>query len=47
MALHTLIRLINQNDKFKNVFREVGILEVLINSLRKFAEKMKEMYGCK
>eukprot|EP00795_Rhopilema_esculentum_P008037 gene8037-13951_t len=45
VALHTLIRLINQNDKFKNVFREVGILEVLINSLREFAEKMKEMYG--
>lgn len=47
VALHTLIRLINQNEIFKDVFREVGLLEVLISSLRKFSDRMKEVYGGK
>ena len=45
VALHTLIRLINQNDTYKDVFREVGLLEVLINAIKEFSDQMKETCG--
>jgi len=45
VALHTLIRLVNQNDNYKEIFREVGLLEVLINALKEFHDQLKEVYG--
>eukprot|EP00794_Sanderia_malayensis_P012330 gene12330-13603_t len=44
VALHTLIRLINQNERYKDVYREVGLLEVLTSSLREFSDSLKEKY---
>ena len=45
VALHTLIRLVNQNDSYKDIFRNVGLLEVLINALKEFHDQLKEVYG--
>ena len=42
MGLCFLIRVVSFDPKYKDVFREVGILEVLTNCLKKYAVVLKE-----
>ena len=43
-ALCFLIRILSYDPKYKDVFREVGVLEVLTNCLKQYAEDLKEKY---
>lgn len=43
-ALCFLIRILSYDPKYKDVFREVGVLEVLTNCLKQYADALKEKY---
>lgn len=43
-ALCFFIRILSYDPKYKNVFREVGVLEVLTNCLKQYADVLKEKY---
>lgn len=43
-ALCFLIRILSYDPKYKDVFREVGVLEVLTNCLKQYADDLKEKY---
>ena len=47
VALSFLIRILCFDPKYKDVFRYVGILEVLTNCLKQYADALKEKYGGK
>ena len=42
LSLNFLLKLISFDAKYKNIFREVGILTMLINALKKYAAELKE-----
>ena len=46
-ALCFLIRILSYDPKYKDVFREVGVLEVLTNCLKQYADALKEKYDGK
>ncbi|KAL1139731.1 hypothetical protein AAG570_006709 [Ranatra chinensis] len=41
-CMHTLLNILKHNTIFKDVYREVGILEVFVTCLQRFAELLKE-----
>ena len=47
VALGFLIRILSYNPKYKDVFRDVGVLEVLTNCLKQYADGLKEKYDGK
>ena len=42
MALNFLLKLISHSTKFKNVFREVGVLIMLVNALKVYAAELRD-----
>ena len=42
-ALECLIQLVNYKDQYKNVFRDVGLLEVLTNCLVYYSVALKNI----
>ncbi|XP_078381850.1 WD repeat and FYVE domain-containing protein 3-like isoform X3 [Oculina patagonica] len=44
VALGFLIRILSYDPKYKDVFRDVGVLEVLTNCLKQYADGLKEKY---
>ena len=46
-GLECLIQLASYKDKYKDVFRDVGLLEVLTNCLKCYCVALKEIYGGK
>ena len=47
VALCFLIRILSFDPKYKDVFRDVGVLEVLTNCLKQYADGLKEKYDGK
>ena len=47
VALCFLIRILSFDSKYKDVFRDVGVLEVLTNCLKQYADGLKEKYDGK
>lgn len=47
IALCFLIRIVNFDSKYKDVFRDVGILEVLTNCLKQYTSDLKEKFESK
>ena len=43
-ALECLIQLLNYKDKYKDVFRDVGLLEVLTNCLKYYCVGLKKLH---
>ena len=44
LALCFLIRIVSFDPKYKEVFRDVGVLEVLTNCLKQYADDLKEQH---
>ena len=44
IALCFLIRIVSFDPKYKEVFSDVGVLEVLTNCLKQYADGLKEKY---
>lgn len=44
IALCFLIRIVNFDSKYKDVFRDVGVLEVLTNCLKQYTSDLKEKF---
>ena len=44
VALSFLIRILSFDPKYKDIFREVGLLEVLTNCLRNYGVALKEKF---
>ena len=47
IALCFLIRIVNFDSKYKDVFRDVGVLEVLTNCLKQYTSDLKEKFESK
>ena len=47
VALCFLIRIVSFDPKYKEVFRDVGVLEVLTNCLKQYTDELKEKYDGK
>lgn len=43
-CLHTLANIVQHNAVFKDVYREVGLLEVLVTCLHRYATVLKEAF---
>lgn len=47
LCMHSLFKLLSHSPVFKDVFREVGILEVLTSLVQNFVDAVKEKKGFK
>ena len=43
--LNTLILLVNNNSKYKNILRETGLVDVMIVALQRYATSLQESNG--
>lgn len=43
--LNTLILLVNNNSKYKNILRETGLVDVMIVALQRYAMSLQESNG--
>ena len=43
--LNTLILLVNNNSKYKNILRETGLVDVMIVALQRYATSLRESNG--
>ena len=45
LCVKTLLRILRHHNVYKDVFREVGLLEVMVTCLHRYAAMLKEPTG--